>query len=364
MVDSIHAARWARQFDPSEVEFTLFPSGPNRRVHSIFKELGLEIVPFGGLLSVPLWVADRIFDDRIRGYLLRLAIRRINPDFIHALELQHAGYIVSRALEEKNIKNTFIATNYGSDIFWFQRFPKHLVKIKKMLARADKYSAECFRDIDLAKKYGFNGATLPVFPNAGIFTPEQLGFPLIPSSQRNVIAIKGYEGWAGRASVAVDALRLLKHELSGFRIIFYSCNKKTIRLLKRAKRKTALNIEWHSKGALTHNEMLSLFGSAKIYIGVSLSDGISTSLLEAMLMGAFPIQTSTACVDEWIIHGSTGLELQEANSELLARVLTEALTITSLSSSTYMEANRNLISQKLSEQQLRQIQQDFYWSEN
>jgi glycogen synthase len=83
-----------------------------------------------------------------------------------------------------------------------------------------------------------------------------------------------------------------------------------------------------------------------------------------MLMGAFPIQTSTACVDEWIIHGSTGLELQEANSELLARVLTEALTITSLSSSTYMEANRNLISQKLSEQQLRQIQQDFYWSEN
>ena len=45
---------------------------------------------------------------------------------------------------------------------------------------------------------------------------------------------------------------------------------------------------------------------ARIYVGLSKSDGISTSLLEAMAMGAFPIQTGTSCASEWIEDGVSG----------------------------------------------------------
>jgi glycosyltransferase involved in cell wall biosynthesis len=41
-------------------------------------------------------------------------------------------------------------------------------------------------------------------------------------------------------------------------------------------------------------------------VGHSLSEGISTSMLEAMAMGAIPIQTCTSCADEWIINGEAG----------------------------------------------------------
>ena len=315
MVDSIHVARWIAQFEPSEVEFTLFPSTPNRRVHAMIKAMmikngNIRIVPFGGKLSIPLWGMDLIFSDYVRGLLLRGVLKRIKPDFVHALELQHGGYITSRALEEVSIRTPFIATNYGSDIYWFQQFPKHLVKIKRLLARADRYSAECHRDVDLAKKYGFTGDVMPVFPNAGGFSDEQLNRELIPTSLRKVIAIKGYESWVGRASVAVEALYSLAAELAEYKIIFYSCNAKTIRLVKRLKRATRLNIEWYAKGELSHTQMLDLFASARIYIGVSLSDGISTSFLEAIAMGAFPIQSGTACVAEWIIPGSGGLLIE------------------------------------------------------
>ncbi len=317
MVDSIHVARWIAQFEPSEVEFTLFPSTPNRRVHSMIKDMmakngNIKIVPFGGKLSIPLWGVDRVFSDYVRGLLLRGVIRRQQPDFVHALELQHGGYIASRALEDSSLKTPFIATNYGSDIFWFQQFPKHLTKIKKLLARADRYSAECNRDVELAKKYGFTGEVMPVFPNAGGFTEEQLNRPLTPTAQRKVIAIKGYEGWVGRASVAVEAIYLLTKELAEFKIVFYSCNAKTIRLVKKLKRKSGLNIEWHGKGELAHTEMLDLFASARIYIGISLSDGISTSLLEAMAMGAFPIQTSTACVDDWLLGEESQVQARDS----------------------------------------------------
>jgi glycosyltransferase involved in cell wall biosynthesis len=315
MVDSIHVARWIAQFDASEVEFTLFPSTPNRRVHAMIRDImskngNIKIVPFGGNLSIPLWGIDLIFSDYVRGLLLRRVLKQEQPDFVHALELQHGGYIASRALEDASIKTPFIATNYGSDIYWFQQFPKHLDKIKKVLARADRYSAECNRDVELAKKYGFTGEVMPVFPNAGGFTEEQLNRPLTLTADRKVIAIKGYEGWVGRASVAIEALYSLIKELADFKIVFYSCNAKTIRLVKKLKRKTGLNIEWHGKGELAHTEMLDLFASAKIYIGISLSDGISTSLLEAMAMGAYPIQTRTACVEDWFEDKVSGTYLE------------------------------------------------------
>jgi hypothetical protein len=311
MVDSIHVARWIAQFDPSEVEFRLFPSTPNRRVHSMIKDMmgkngNIKTVPFAGKLSIPLWGMDLVFSDYVRGLMLRQVLKLQQPDFVHALELQHGGYIASRALEDTSIRTPFIATNYGSDIYWFQQFPKHLAKIKKLLARADRYSAECNRDVELAKKYGFTGEVMPVVPNAGGFTEAQLNRPLTPTAERKVIAIKGYEGWVGRASVAVEALYSLTKELADFKIVFYSCNAKTIRLVKKLKRKTGLNIEWHGKGELAHKEMLELFASARINVGISLSDGISTSLLEAMAMGAFPIQTSTACVDDWFDSSQTG----------------------------------------------------------
>jgi hypothetical protein len=330
MVDSIHVARWIAQFESSEVEFTLFPSTPNRRVHSIIKNLmvqngNIKIVPFGGKLSIPLWGMDLVCSDYARGLLLRGILKRDKPDFVHALELQHGGYITSRALEDTSLKTPFIATNYGSDIYWFQQFPKHLAKIKTLLARANRYSAECHRDVELAKKYGFTGEVMPVFPNAGGFTEEQLNRPLIPTADRKVIAIKGYEGWVGRASVAVEALYSLTEELADYKIIFYSCNAKTIRLVKKLKRKTGLNIEWHGKGELSHTEMLDLFASARIYIGISLSDGISTSLLEAMAMGAFPIQTSTACVEDWIYNRASGSSLSALDSRLVSETVRSSL---------------------------------------
>jgi glycosyltransferase involved in cell wall biosynthesis len=324
------------------------------------KNGNIKIVPFGGKLSIPLWGMDLIFSDYVRGLLLRGVIRRQQPDFVHALELQHGGYIASRALEDSSLKTPFIATNYGSDIFWFQQFPKHLDKIKKLLARADRYSAECNRDVELAKKYGFTGEVMPVFPNAGGFTEEQLNRPLTPTADRKVIAIKGYEGWVGRASVAVEALYSLTKELADFKIVFYSCNAKTIRLVKTLKRKTGLNIEWHGKGELAHTEMLDLFASAKIYIGISLSDGISTSLLEAMAMGAFPIQTSTACIDDWFEDGLNGWGIKDFKPTSIREILIENLKRGSVELSQSMIANRETIRTKANSLASRKCADSFY----
>ena len=61
----------------------------------------------------------------------------------------------------------FRVTNWGSDIFWFQRFPKDKVKVKKLLQLADAYSADCERDVMLARNLRITDQIMPVIPNAG-----------------------------------------------------------------------------------------------------------------------------------------------------------------------------------------------------
>ena len=368
MVDSIHVARWIAQFDPTEVKFILFPSGPNRRLHPKILEMiakgkkfdnQIKIVPFGGKLSLPLWALDRFFGDRIRGLLLRRMLKKALPDFIHALELQHAGYVTLRALEDKSVTIPFIATNYGSDIYWFQQFPKHKAKIQAILDRADLYSAECQRDYLLAKNFGFDGVDLPLGPNAGGVELARGGLEFQAPSKRKTIAIKGYHGWVGRALVALDAVESLQHYLRNYEIVVYSANLKVARRALQIRRRLGLRISVHKKNSLSHQDVLKIFGKARLYVGLSLSDGISTSLLEAMSMGAFPIQTSTSCADEWISPGRSGVLIRHLDAEEVARAMKLALEDDSLVDRA-VEVNKEAIRSKANSQALKINARAFY----
>jgi len=330
MVDSIHVARWIAQFPAAEYKFFVFPSSPNRRIHPLIEQMrasqgNIEIYPFGGRISLPLWGMDLLLGNRVRSWLLQKLIRRVNPDFVHALEFQHGAYLADQALRAGKLDNQFIATNYGSDIYWFQQFPKHLERIKSVLERADRYSAECERDVQLALGYGFKGEVLPVIPNAGGIPEKYAQMEVLPPSGRKLIMIKGYDGWVGRATLAVKALPLIKEQLEGFEIVFYSCNAKTLRAIRKMVRESGIKVTAYPKKKLSHDQMMEMFSRALIYVGVSLSDGISTSMLEALAMGAYPVQTNTACTSEWFMDKKDGLELKALNSKSISIDIVRAL---------------------------------------
>jgi hypothetical protein len=333
MVDSIHVARWIGQFTDEDIDFVLFPSGPNRKIHCEIRRLQsapleqkatIRIVPLSGLLSLPLWLLDRFLGEGLRGWLLRMAVKREKPDFIHALEFQHAGYIVERGLSNFSSSATLIVTNYGSDIYWFQNFPKHLKKIQSLLRLADRYSAECSRDYELAEKYGFHGTRLPQIPNSGSIGEEDMTSNSIPTSKRNLIAVKGYQGWVGRAENVIQALRIEAPNVKTAEIVFFSCNFRTLLGIFVLRLRTGLNVRGYWKNKLTHPEILDLFSRSRLYVGVSLSDGLSTSAIEAMAMGAFPIQSSTSCASEWFIDGVSGMSLLETSPSYIGKVISES----------------------------------------
>ncbi|MGH9902742.1 MAG: glycosyltransferase, partial [Pyrinomonadaceae bacterium] len=171
----------------------------------------------------------------------------------------------------------------------------------------DYYASECHRDVALARDFGFKGTVLPVLPGGGGFDVERaMGWRQPgPTSARRLILLKGYQHWAGRALVGLRAIELCADALRGYRVAVYSASQDVRIAAELAARSTGLRIEVVPQGS--HEDMLRLHGQARVSIGLSISDAISTSLLEAMIMGSFPVQSYTSCADEWVRDGETGL---------------------------------------------------------
>ncbi|MCL2157501.1 MAG: glycosyltransferase, partial [Methanobrevibacter sp.] len=148
----------------------------------------------------------------------------------------------------------------------------------------------------------------------------------LKTSKRKIILVKGYHGWAGRALVALYALKIIKEYLSDYKIVIYSADDISVKISAELfENETNINVALVPLNT-SHSEMLKLQGSARLHIGLSISDGIPSSVLEAMAMGSFPIQSWTAATDEWIKDGENGFLVSPEDPCNVAEAMVKALT--------------------------------------
>jgi glycosyltransferase involved in cell wall biosynthesis len=348
MSNSIHTARWIAQVADQGWDLHLFPSEDlgyvhpdlmNTTVHhSLYayqKRLHNSLVRLKGVPVLSEFMANAskfliksVFPDYRRMQLKRL-VQRLRPDIIHSMEFQSAGYLTHAV---KGIMNRqfplWIATNWGSDIFLYGRLPEHKERIKGVLGACDYYSCECHRDVELAKSMGLRGKVLPVLPNTGGYDLARI-HGLIrpePTSKRRIILLKGYQGLFGRALVGLRAIGMSAGWLQGYRVVIYSASKdEAVKIAAELLRQdSGLPVEIIP--SCTHDDMLRLYGQARIYLGLSISDAISTSLLESIVMGTFPIQSNTSSADEWVANGKTGFIVPPEDPEQIAQAIRRAVT--------------------------------------
>jgi glycosyltransferase involved in cell wall biosynthesis len=343
MPDSIHTTRWISLLQKQGWDIYLFPAyegqpHPNMNDISVFA----SAIPAKGKRvnqihfiwwTLPFFWADLILSkindtlpNFFTGKALSFIIRWLKPDIVHSLEIQHAGYLVldtQKAFKEKF--PAWIVTNWGSDIYLFGRLEEHKQKVRAVLANCDYYSCECKRDIALAKELGLKGKVLPVFPNTGGFDLQKvssLRTTDLPASRR-IILLKGYQNWAGRALVGLQALRYCLDLLENYSIAISVANPEVQIAAELFSQDTGIPVEIIPP--VSHDNMLHYYGRSRIFIGLSISDAISTSLLEAMVMGAFPIQSCTACADEWIEDGKSGFIVPPEDPHAIAEAICRAL---------------------------------------
>ena len=334
MFDSIHLARWLSQFENEKIDFVLFPSKKFKYVNYDLLKLVTSQKIASYRFAKPYFVFKYIgFMDYFLVSIFKLLklnlkllfLRRITHknifDYIHAIELQGAAYLYDLLPEQIQDLTSLIVTNYGSDIQYFQNIPEHQDKIRSVLSKADFYSAECQRDYESALKLGFKGKFLPCIPNAGGFKNEIFELNLVPSNERNLIMAKCYGGTFGLGELIIDALERFLRNNTDVKIVMHSV---TDDLLNKSKdlRVSFPNqvVIYTVREKIPRHKILDYLSKSRIYIGASRSDGVSTSFLEALCLGAFPIQTDTSCASEWIELGFFGSIIRPDTSEIFTAI--------------------------------------------
>ena len=378
---SIHAARWISQVADQGWDLYLFPSdfaSPHTSLRNLtlFGADPLRPANLDKSVRYRRWTSYYFYRDVVEKRLmhhstmlkeiaLARVIRSIKPDLIHALEFQHSAYLTIGAKKLLSIPfPKWIATNWGSDIYLFGRLLDHRPKIREVLENCNFYSAECQRDVELARQMGFDGRVLPVLPNGGGYDLQKCS-DLRQSgstSARRVIVLKGYNGWAGRAIVGLGALKLCVDQLSGYEIVIYSAEEDVRIAAELFEQDTGIKVTILSRTS-HEEEILKLHGRARISIGLSISDAISTSLLEAMIMGSFPIQSGTACANEWVIDGKSGFIVLPDDKDIIAKAIRKALMDDDLVD-TAAEINRGVAAERLDQSRIKpqviKMYQDIY----
>ena len=344
MSNSIHTVRWIKQLTGCGWDLHLFPSWANE----LHPELMGVTVHNALYFRRPQWLdpsvklhgrwfparhitlpaAERLLPGLMdKSCRLAKVIKSIRPDIVQSLEIQHAGYLTFAAREQLEGFPTWIVTNWGSDIYLYGRLAAHQQKLRDLLGACDYYDCECKRDANAVRELGFRGKLMPVVPNTGGFHLDHLAGLRQPghTSARRLILLKGYQDTPGRALCGLRALAMCADELKhgGYRVVVYSASADVKNAAELVTVATGLPIV--AIPHIKHEEMLKLHGRARASLGLAISDGVSTSFLEALAMGSFPIQSHTACADEWITDGESGILVPPEDPHIIARAIRRAV---------------------------------------
>ena len=334
MFDSIHLARWLSQFENEKIDFVLFPSKKFKYVnYDLLKLVTSEkiasyrfakpyfVFKYIGFMDYFLVSIFKLLKLNLKLLFLRRITHKNIFNYIHAIELQGAAYLYDLLPEQIQDRTSLIVTNYGSDIQYFQNIPEHQDKIRSVLPKADFYSAECQRDYESALKLGFKGKFLPCIPNAGGFKNEIFELNLVPSNERNLIMAKCYGGTFGLGELIIDALERFLLNNTDVKIVMHSVTDDLLNKSKNLRVAFPNQVVIYTvREKIPRHKILDYLSKSRIYIGASRSDGVSTSFLEALCLGAFPIQTDTSCASEWIELGFFGSIIRPDTSEIFTAI--------------------------------------------
>ena len=250
-------------------------------------------------------------------------IKEVQPDIVHCFEMKLAGLPILSVMQQNKIP--FIYSSWGSDMYDYRNLGVSTEQLKLFLQKVDYLITDCKRDFQIAKQLGFKNRFLGVFPgNGGIEIESEY---LQSINNRKTICIKGYDDGVGKAILVLKAIESIKFD-STIDFLIFSADEIVKDYVKKSEYFKRKKVEIICRKTFLENKLLlQKLGSCLLYIGNSISDGMPNSLLEAMGMGCFLIQSNPGKVTEEVIaHGMNGFLIENPyDVEAIACLIKTAL---------------------------------------
>ena len=311
-IPSIHTLRWLDQLKDSNHELFFF---------NILERTFPEEID--GITIINDWKQNRLgklatlFPRRMRNKFevpfeksFHAVLERVCPHVIHSFNL-NTNYPLIPYMEA-HPELPWICSTWGSDLYHYKNIDKTKKIIQRIMARLDYLFTDNKRDYQIAQEHGFKGEFLGVYPGGGGFSIPKT---VRSCEQRSAIIIKGYEHNFGRALNCLKAITALGTLAKRYKIIVFGAHPPVVEYAK-TMTSEGFSMEVFPKHQhVPHKQILALMEESLLYVGNSISDGMPNTLLEAIIMGAFPIQSNPGRVTEEIIdHGMNGFLISDPES--------------------------------------------------
>jgi len=250
---------------------------------------------------------------------VRRAVRDLRPDILFALYLSSAG-VVACLSGHRHV----VVSARGSDVFSHigRRFWRAVFRWQAR--RADLIHcvsdplAEALRD-----RAGIDPSKLIVCP-VGVDTDRlALIDPAVRPNRGRIICTRSHTAVYDQATL-IRAMRHLADRGVACHLTFASAHQ--------ADRTRALVAQHDVADRVTFlpgyrpEDLPGILTDSDVYVSCSLSDGTSSSLLEAMSTGTFPVVSDIPANRPWVENGRNGLMFPPGDAEALADRIAEALS--------------------------------------
>lgn len=292
---------------------------------------------------------------------LREIIVEVSPDLIHAMRIPYEGMLVAHSGPEV----PFLVSVWGND-FTLHAPSTSLMKsyTRLTMQRADALHADCQRDINLARSWGFPGSKPAMVLPGGGGIQVDLFHPAVASEQNEIFAEET------QTVINPRGIRAYVRNDTFFRAIPLILERNPrVRFVCPAMRGEPLAENWVRDLGIEANvdllptqsrkEMAYLFQCSPITVSLTTHDGTPNTLLEAMACGSFPIAGDIESLREWIEPNVNGFLVDPADPKALAVAVLTALDQTELRTQA-QEYNARLIARRAEYSRVMEQAEVFY----
>ena len=286
-----------------------------------------EALPHSDVVNIegkPKWRMPKLLWFFTRLPHVRKALRDFRPDVVMATYLSSNGLAAALTWP-----GPLVVSAWGGDVLrqaGYLPAPEWLLRpmMRFVCRRADQVHVVSDELADALVRFGVQRGPITCFPLGVSMSEFSMRDDRDPSTPLRVVCTRRHEEVYGNR-VLIDALALLRDEGIEIHCTFVGGGPLLESLVERSR---ALNLESRVNfvGEVRQNDLPDFLRAADVYVSASSSDGTSSSLLEAMACGLFPIVSDITANRPWVQHGRNGLLFAVGDAASLADAIRVAAT--------------------------------------